>query len=136
MEEELDILKSECLNDENNNLKDVLIQTKLESKGKPFIDKIRQIYYNFRSRGIGLQLCAPLIKCVFNLLNMEIDDLPSKTTASNLTTELGLIAKQHVGEEMDNSGNITMHRDATSKFADIIMVYKLQMKITRHLLLD
>ncbi|CAC5398939.1 unnamed protein product [Mytilus coruscus] len=115
LEDELDILKSECRNDDNNNVKDDLIQTRLENKGKPFNDKIRQIYYNFRSRGIGLQHCAPLIKCVFNLLNMEIGDLPSKTTASNLTAELGLIAKQHIGEEIDNAENITMHLDATTK---------------------
>lgn len=115
LEDEIDILTSECRNDDNNNVNDDLIQTRLESKGKSFNDKIRQIYYNFRSRGIGLQHCAPLIKCVFNSLNMEIADLPSKTTACNLTTELGLIAKQHIGEEIDNAENVTMHRDATTK---------------------
>ncbi|CAC5422601.1 unnamed protein product [Mytilus coruscus] len=112
---EIDILKSEYQNDENNNVMDDLIETRLESKGKPFNDKIRQIYYNFRSGGIGLQHCTPLIKCVLNLLNMEIGDLPSKTTACNLTTELGLIAKQHIGEEIYNAENVTMHRDASTK---------------------
>lgn len=51
--------------------------------------------------------------CFIILINMEIGDLLSKTTASNLTTELGLIAKQHIGAEIDNAKNITIHREET-----------------------
>ena len=47
--------------DENNN---EIIETRNDTTGRPYNAKIREIYYNFRCRGIGLQHCAPLIKSV------------------------------------------------------------------------
>ena len=43
--------------DENNN---EIIETRNDTTGRPYNEKIWEIYYNFRSRGIGLQHCAPL----------------------------------------------------------------------------
>ena len=75
-------------------------------------EKIRDIYYNFRSRGIGRQHCAPLINSVLNVFDMHIDELPSESTAANVSHEMSFIAKQQVDEAKENSQNLTLHRDA------------------------
>jgi hypothetical protein len=41
--------------------------------------------------------------------------LPIKSTAANITSELGLVAGQHLTEEMNNITDCTMLRDATTK---------------------
>jgi hypothetical protein len=46
---------------------------------------------------------------------MHIDELPSESTAANFSNEISFIAKQHVGEAIENSKNLTLHRDATTK---------------------
>lgn len=98
--------------DENNN---EIIETRNDTTGRPYNEKIREIYYNFRSRGIGLQHCAPLIKSILDVFDMHIDELPSESTAANFSNEMSFIAKQHVGEAIENSKNLTLHRDATTK---------------------
>jgi hypothetical protein len=44
-----------------------------------------------------------------------IDFLPSKSTAANITSQLGLVARQQLTEEMKNITDCTMLRDATTK---------------------
>ena len=70
--------------DENNNNNEI-IETRNDTTGRPYNEKICEIYYNFRSRGIGLQHCAPLIKSVLNVFDVHIDELPSESTAANFS---------------------------------------------------
>ncbi|CAC5373182.1 unnamed protein product [Mytilus coruscus] len=81
-------------------------------QGKPFSEKLRQVYYCFRSRKIGLEHIAPLIKYVLLPADINIStyELPSKSTAAKVTSELGIIA----GNQQTLT-NITMQRDATTK---------------------
>ncbi|CAC5402576.1 unnamed protein product [Mytilus coruscus] len=59
----------------------------------------------------------PVTKCVLSLADIHIstDELPSKSTAAKLTSELGIIARNHIKEELASLTNITMQRDATTK---------------------
>ena len=58
LKDEIDLLHFEKEHqDENNN---EIIETRNDTTGRPYNEKIWEIYYNFRSRGIGLQHCAPL----------------------------------------------------------------------------
>ncbi|CAC5426850.1 unnamed protein product [Mytilus coruscus] len=87
------------------------------TKGKPFTDRLRQVYYCFRSRKIGLEHIAPLIISVLSLadISLTLDDLPSISTAAKLTSELGIVATNHVKDELAPLHKITMQRDATTK---------------------
>ena len=51
------------------------------------------------------------------MIDIDIDFLPSKSTAANITSELGLVARQQLTEEMNNITYCTMLRDVTIKKA-------------------
>ncbi|CAC5373557.1 unnamed protein product [Mytilus coruscus] len=74
---------------------------------------------NFRNkyRKIGLEHIAPLIISVLSLadITLTLDDLPSISTAAKLTSELGIVARNHVKDELALLDKITMQRDATTK---------------------
>jgi hypothetical protein len=58
-----------------------------------------------------------VIRSVLSMVDIDIDFLPSKSTAANITSELGLFARQQLTEEMNNITDCTMLRDATTKKA-------------------
>ncbi|CAC5406929.1 unnamed protein product [Mytilus coruscus] len=110
----------ECMAEEK--IENVTEETKMfifrnSTKGKPFTDRLRQVYYCFRSRKIGLEHIAPLIISVLSLadITLTLDDLPSISTAAKLTSELGIVARNHVKDELAPLDKITMQRDATTK---------------------
>ncbi|CAC5364450.1 unnamed protein product [Mytilus coruscus] len=81
----------ECMAEEK--IENVTEETKMfifrnSTKGKPFTDRLRQVYYCFRSRKIGLEHIAPLIISVLSLadITLTLDDLPSISTAAKLTS--------------------------------------------------
>ena len=86
-----------------------------DSKGKPYNFKLRNLYYIFRRRNIGLVHIAPIIQSVLELFDIHVENLPSKSTAAVLTSEMGVVSGFHLNEELTNSSHITMHRDATTK---------------------
>jgi hypothetical protein len=51
-----------------------------------------------------------VIRSVLSMVDTDIDSLPSKSTAANITSELGLVARQHLTEEMNNITDCTMLR--------------------------
>ena len=112
MKEEINLLHLEKEHKDEINNNNEIIETRNDTTGRPYNDKIRDIYYNFRSRGIGRQHCAPLINSVLNVFDMHIDELPSGSTAENFSHEMSFIAKQQVDEAKENSQNLTLHRDA------------------------
>ncbi|CAC5411200.1 unnamed protein product [Mytilus coruscus] len=72
----------ECMAEEK--IENVTEETKMfifrnSTKGKPFTDRLRQVYYCFRSRKIGLEHIAPLIISVLSLadITLTLDDLPN-----------------------------------------------------------
>ena len=92
--------QNEDANEKNTCMK---LKCQTDEKGKPYNDQIRQVYYMFLSRRIGLQHIKPIIEGVLSLLDVQIEKLPSVTTACQLESELC------------NSTALTMHRDATTK---------------------
>lgn len=94
---------------------DNILNFRLNEKGKPYNEKLRKLYYLFLSRRIGLQHIQPIIKGVLSLVDFEIEQLPSISTASKMFHELGTISRKQINDELSNEKNITMHRDATTK---------------------
>ena len=113
LEKELDILKDQV--DENsNNIQSNMFETMSHGKGKPYNVKLRSYIYFLRSRQIGVEHIAPIIKNVLSLVDVEVDQLPCTSTSLNLNSELGYITRKQIVEELYISNKLTMHRDATT----------------------
>ncbi|XP_061177421.1 uncharacterized protein LOC133186202 [Saccostrea echinata] len=119
IKKEMDVLLSEKENVEDSSNDIVQIERNLDfqemSKGKPFNFKLRNLYYIFRSHNVGIVHIAPIIEAVLNLFNINVKKLPSKSTAAVLTSEMGVVSRNHLNEKLLTSDNTTMHRDATTK---------------------
>jgi len=102
----------EDANEKNTCMK---LKCQTDEKGKPYNDQIRQVYYMFLSRRIGLQHIKPIIEGVLSLVDVQIEKLPSVTTACKMVNELGSISRTQLESELCNSTALTMHRDATTK---------------------
>jgi hypothetical protein len=106
--------------DENNNcnieVSNKVFNTNTSGRGTAYNHKIkRQVYYTLRSIGISVSKIDFVIRSVLSVVDIDIDFLPSKSTAANITSELGLVARQQLTEEMNNITDCTMLRDATTK---------------------
>ena len=105
--------------DENNNcnieVSDKAFNTKTSGRGTAYNHKIRQVYYTLRSIGISVSKIDFVVRSVLSMVDIDIDFLPSKSTAANITSELCLVARQQLTEEMNNITDCTMLRDATTK---------------------
>ena len=92
--------------DENNNsnieVSDKVFNTKTSGRGTAYNHKIRQVYYTLRNIGISVSTIYFVIRTVLSVVYIDIDSLPSKSTAANITSELGLVARQQLTEEMNN----------------------------------
>ncbi|XP_062621623.1 uncharacterized protein LOC134283186 [Saccostrea cucullata] len=121
LKKEIDALNAE--RDENDDMKEssefVHIEKNVDfrekSKGRPFNFKLRKLYYFFISNNIGVQHISPVVEAVLNIFDIHVKNLPSKSTTAVLSSEMGVLSRNHVKEELLNSKNITMHRDATTK---------------------
>ena len=98
-----------------------MFETRLHGKGKPYNAKLHSCIYFLPSRQIGVEHIAPIIKNVLSLVDVEVDQLPCKSTSLNLNSELGYITRKQIVEELDISNNLEMHRDATTKKVVIFM---------------
>lgn len=98
------------------------LKCQTDEKGRPYNDKIRQVYYTFLSRRIGLQHIKPIIESVLSLVDVEIEKLPSVTTACKMVNELGSLSRSQLQSELGKAKSLTMHRDATTKKVVILMV--------------
>ena len=104
--------QNEDANEKNTCMK---LKCQTDEKGKPYNDQIRQVYYMFLSRRIGLQHIKPIIEGVLSLVDVHIEKLPSVATASEMVNELESISRTQLESELCNSNALTMHRDATTK---------------------
>jgi hypothetical protein len=90
--------------DENNNcnieVSDKVFNTKTSGRGIAYNHKIKQVYYTLRNIGISVSKIDFVIRSVLSMVH--IDSLPSKSTAANITSELGLVTRQQLTEEMNN----------------------------------
>ena len=48
------------------------------------------------------------------MVDIDIDFLPSKSTAANITSEQDLVARQQLTEEINSIADCTLIRDATT----------------------
>lgn len=78
--------------------------------------KVWEIYYSLLSKGVSVANIGSIIPTVLSLVDIEITDLPSKSTAANMSSEIGLVGQQHLTEVLGNDDkNYTLQRDATTK---------------------
>ncbi|XP_069109507.1 uncharacterized protein [Argopecten irradians] len=87
------------------------------TKGRPYNEKIRALYFKFRNCNVGMKHIATLIASVLNLVGIDITekDLPSQSLATEFTTEMAHVNRQHLSQHLQQTDNVTMHRDATTK---------------------
>ena len=101
----------DLLFDENT----TVFEARSTDKGRPYNSKIREIYYSLLSKGVSVANIGSIIRTVLSLVDIEITYLPSKSTAANMSIEIGLVAKQHLTEVLGYDGtNYTLQRDATT----------------------
>jgi len=104
-------VESYSLFDENT----TVFEARSTDKGRPYNSKIREIYYSPLSKGVSVANIGSIIRTVLSLVDIEITDLPSKSTAANMSSEICLVAKQHLTEVLGDDGtNYTLQRDATT----------------------
>ncbi|VDI15793.1 Hypothetical predicted protein [Mytilus galloprovincialis] len=72
------------------------LSVRLSEKGKPYDENIRKVYYEFLGGNIGLQHIQPIIRTVLSLVNYEINELPSVSTASKMMHELDSVSRHHM----------------------------------------
>ena len=97
---------------------------RVNCKGKPFFNyKLRNLFYFFISKNIGVEHISPVVKSVLNLFDISVDILPSKSTVSNMSIQMGVLSRMQTNEELLNCTNVTMHRDATTKRVNIFIVF-------------
>jgi len=106
--------------DENNNNSETnkefdYLNTRLNIKGRPYTPDIRQMYYFMRSRNIGVDHIAPVIRFILGIVNIKCNELPSASTALSFNTEMGILSREQILENCTVSDNLTMYRDATTK---------------------
>lgn len=77
-----------------------ILNFKENAKGCPYNYKLRNLYYFFRSRNIGVHHIGPVLEAVLDIFNISVKKLPSKSTASVLTSEMGVLSRFHLNERI------------------------------------
>ena len=67
----------DLLFDENT----TVFEARSTDKGRPYNSKIREIYYSLLSKGVSVANIGSIIRTVLSLVDIEITDLPSMSTA-------------------------------------------------------
>ena len=108
--------------DENNNTQSdaasntTSFEARLTDKGRPYNSNVREIYYSLLSKGVSVANMGSIIRTVLSLVDIEITNLPSVSTAANMSSDICLVAQQHLTEVLGNDDtNYTLQRDATTK---------------------
>lgn len=83
--------------DKNNNIQSdaasnkTVLEARSTDKGIPYNCKVREIYYSLLSKCDSVANVGSIIRTVLSLVDIEITDLPSKSTAANMSSEIGLV---------------------------------------------
>jgi hypothetical protein len=116
LKREIDHLNALILDQQDNLTKKRWVTTRETIQGRPYTNAVREVYYEFLSRGVSADNIPHLIKNVLHsLADCDIDELPSHATASDFVVEVGDVARQHLAESLHNRENVTIQRDATTK---------------------
>lgn len=70
---------------------------------------------------MGINHIKPVINAVLSIVNFKILDIPCKSMNSILTTEMGVSGHNQLIEQLLNSENMTMLRDATTKIGQTFL---------------
>ena len=104
------------------------LNTRSHDKGRPFLSSVRQVCYDFVSKGVAADNIPVLIVSVLNNVTnyVSVNDLPSPSCISQMTTELTYLCRKQLSESLANSTDITMLRDGTTKKGKHFYGVKLQ----------
>ena len=81
------------------------IETRLQCKGHMYSPEIRQVCYDFLSKGVSAENVSELIASVINNLttyNLSVLDLPSSSSIHSMATELGILSRKHIYKTLEN----------------------------------
>ena len=83
--------------DENNNIQSdaasntTVFEARSTDKGRPYNSNVREIYYSLLSKGVNVANIGSIIRTVLSLVNIEITDLTSMSTAANMSSDICLV---------------------------------------------
>lgn len=90
----------------------IIIEAKVEGRYTP---EVRQCCYELLAKNVGVWNVGPVIRSVLHLAKMDISDVPSPATLSQMLVELRQISQLHVASAVVDSQYTTSHSDGTSK---------------------
>lgn len=92
-----------------------VLDFKENGKGCLYNYKLRNLYYFFRSRNIGVYYIGFVLEVVLDIFNISVNKLLSKSIVFVLMSEMGVLSRCYLNEEFLNSSNIIMYRDVIIK---------------------
>ena len=82
-----------------------------------YTNKVHQCCLELLNINVGIQQVHSVIRSVLeNIAGMEVDKLPKPASLVRMLTELKCLSYQQIADELQESENITLHADGTSKF--------------------
>ncbi|XP_060592795.1 uncharacterized protein LOC132747429 [Ruditapes philippinarum] len=94
---------------ESNEIKQVNEQ--LNASFQENEDVIRDLPLN-----VPASIINPVIKCVLNLIDKQVDKLPTRTTVLNMNVERLILSQKQMNETLIDQPNLTLYTDKTTKF--------------------
>nr|XP_006814531.1 PREDICTED: spindle pole body component 110-like [Saccoglossus kowalevskii] len=82
-----------------------------------YTDSIRQVYYDLLTHNVSVQNCTAVVKSVLkNILNVDVDRLPSKSLTSLMQVEALVLAQAQAATAiLEQQDPNTLHSDGTRK---------------------
>ena len=84
--------------------------------GGQYRDEDRKCCYDILVRNLGVWNVRPVITSVLEMVGLEVRDLPSIGSLSEMLVELKHISQLHVADELQGEVAATLQSDGTSKF--------------------
>ena len=103
------------INEENEENKEGE-STKTADKGQPYSNKIREAVYACLACNVSRNNISSLIKYIIQIFTgHKLEKMPSEATIFNMSKEAGIISNKQLKEAVEESKDITLLRDATTK---------------------
>lgn len=91
---------------------------------RKYADELRMCIMELLSYNVGILKIEPVIRAVFNLLNIECDKLPKHTTINEMLIESRTLSHMQIAEALTTTSNNTLHSDGTTKFGHKYQSYQ------------
>lgn len=93
-----------------------------KDSGKYFYE-LRTCINSLLSLNVAASNVSSVIKSVLNLVDKQVDKLPSRKTILNMNIERLVLSKKQLNEKLPNQEIITLYTDETTKFGTKYLGY-------------